>query len=130
MAAVKSRGNASTEARMVCLLRENKLSGWRRHFPLPGTPDFCWPARRLALFVDGCFWHGCGRCYQTPKSNVGYWKAKVAANIKRDRLVDSDLRSTGWTVIRIWECQLAKNAARCAARIRKAVEPTMRSGST
>ena len=122
MAAVKSRGNLSTEARMVCLLRENKLSGWRRHFPLPGTPDFCWPKKKVALFVDGCFWHGCPHCYQTPKSNVRYWKEKVAGNKRRDRRVNSAIRTKGWAVIRIWECQLSKNPDRCVARIKKAVE--------
>jgi len=122
MAAVRSRGNLSTEARVVRLLRENSLSGWRRHVSLPGTPDFCWPKKKAALFVDGCFWHGCPHCYQTPKSNVRYWKEKVAGNKRRDRRVNSALRTKGWTVIRIWECQLIKNPGRCVARIKKVVK--------
>lgn len=126
MAAVKSRGNLSTEARMVRLLRDNCLSGWRRHSPLPGTPDFCWPKQKAALFVDGCFWHGCPHCYQTPKSNVRYWKEKVAGNKRRDSRGNSAVRTEGWTVIRIWECQLTKNPGRCVARIKKAVEEGQR----
>ena len=122
MAAVKSRGNLSTEARMVRLLRVNSLLGWRRHVSLPGTPDFCWPKKKAALYVDGCFWHGCPHCYQTPKSNVRYWKEKVEGNKRRDSRVNSILRTRGWTVIRIWECQLAKNSGRCVARIKKAIE--------
>ena len=61
MAAVRSRGNRSTEVRLAKLLRKHRLSGWRRQYPIPGTPDFCWPKSRVALFVDGCFWHGCPR---------------------------------------------------------------------
>jgi DNA mismatch endonuclease (patch repair protein) len=76
--------------------------------------------------VDGCFWHGCPHCYQTPKSNVRYWKEKVASNKRRDSRVNSALRTRGWAVIRIWECQLTKNPDRCVARIKKAVEEGQR----
>jgi DNA mismatch endonuclease (patch repair protein) len=123
MAAVKSTGNLSTEGRVVGILRRAGLSGWRRHLRLPGTPDFCWPKAGLAVFIDGCFWHGCPRCYNSPKSHVAYWRGKVAANRRRDLKVDSALRRAGWSVIRIWECRLdqtkviprirAKLGARC-----------------
>lgn len=108
MAAVKSTGNLSTEAKMVGILRRGGLKGWRRHLRLPGTPDFSWPKARLAVFIDGCFWHGCPRCYKTPKSHVTYWRGKVATNRHRDHKVDSSLRRAGWTVIRIWECRLGE----------------------
>lgn len=134
MAAVKSRGNISTEARMVALLREHKLSGWRRHLPLPGTPDFCWPKLKLAVFVDGCFWHGCIHCGKASKSNLGYWQAKVASNRRRDVRATAELRSRGWTVIRIWECRLKRNPDQCISRIKKAIKKgsklrTLRLGS-
>ena len=119
MAAVRSRDNLSTEKRMVLILREHKLKGWRRHYSITGTPDFCWPKPRVVLFVDGCFWHGCPRCYKTPKSNVKFWKKKVVANFKRDRRVTAILRREGWVVVRIWECRLFEK--RTIARIRKAV---------
>lgn len=106
MAAVKSYGNLSTEQKMVSILRGNGPKGWRRHYPLLGKPDFCWPREKVALFVDGCFWHGCPRCYETPKSNVDYWREKVESNRKRDRRVTTALRRNGWAVIRVWECQL------------------------
>jgi len=106
MAAIKSRGNQSTEIKMARLLRESGLKGWRRHSPLPGTPDFCWPKYRIALFVDGCFWHGCPRCYKTPKSNVSFWQKKIESNRGRDRRVGGKLRRMGWTVIRVWECRI------------------------
>ena len=122
MAAVKSAANFSTEIKMARLLHENGLSGWRRYAPLPGTPDFYWPKKKIALFVDGCFWHGCPHCYQTPKSNVNYWTEKVANNKKRDRRVNSALRTKGWTVIHIWECQLNKKPNYCVRRVRTAIE--------
>ncbi|HOC92731.1 MAG TPA: very short patch repair endonuclease [bacterium] len=106
MAAIKSRGNASTEKKMLSLLRNNRLNGWRRHYKIPGTPDFCWPRQKIALFVDGCFWHGCPHCYTPPKSNVAYWEDKIDINKRHDRKVTSKLRREGWSVIRVWECQL------------------------
>jgi DNA mismatch endonuclease, patch repair protein len=121
MRAVRSTGNASTELRMVCILREQGLSGWRRHLPLPGRPDFAWPKQKVALFVDGCFWHACPRCNRPlPVTNAMYWKAKVARNVARDRRVTSELRSRGWTVLRVWEHALARPAA-LTARLRRAL---------
>lgn len=107
MRAVRSRGNASTEARLAGLLRKQGLSGWRRQLPLPGTPDFAWRKERVAVFVDGCFWHGCPKCLRPmPKTNAAYWIAKIDRNKARDRRVGRELRSRGWTVVRVWEHEL------------------------
>lgn len=119
MAAVRSRGNRSTEKQTIGLLRRYRIKGWRRHRAVAGTPDFCWPRQKVALFVDGCFWHGCPRCYEVPKSNVRYWEAKAAGNRRRDRRVDSLLRSSGWVVLRVWECRLYDK--RTITRIRRAI---------
>ena len=80
-----SRGNRTTEGRMVNLLRRHGLTGWRCHAKLPGRPDLVWPKRRVAVFVDGCFWHGhhCGRNL-TPKKNAELWEKKFAATRRRD----------------------------------------------
>ena len=123
MSRVRSTGNETTEKRLVSLLRAASLSGWRRHQPLSGRPDFVWPKIKVVVFVDGCFWHGhdCGRNV-TPRTNAKAWREKIEANQKRDRKTTRLLRQEGWKVIRIWECQLAKNPSRCVARIRKAVE--------
>lgn len=104
---------------MIGLLKRHGIKGWRRHRRVSGTPDFCWPGQKIALFVDGCFWHGCPRCYKVPKSNVLYWQSKVAANRRRDRRADSLLRKRGWTVLRVWECRL--HDKRTITRIRKAI---------
>lgn len=106
MASVRSRGNRSTERVTLNLLRRAKIIGWRRHLSLPGKPDFAWAGERVALFVDGCFWHGCTRCYRQPKSNVDFWQAKVKMNQRRDRQVCKQLWSLGWSVIRVRECEL------------------------
>lgn len=106
MAAIRSKGNASTELRLRARLREGGLAGWRRHRALPGKPDFVWARERVAVFVDGCFWHGCPRCYAMPRRNTEYWRAKVRRNRARDREVRATLRALGWRVHRIWECQV------------------------
>ena len=124
MSRVHSKGNETTEKRLASLLRESGLSGWRRHQPLPGRPDFVWRKARVAVFVDGCFWHGhdCGRNV-TPKTNAKAWEHKINRNKARDRKTTRLLRQVGWTVVRIWECELPKSPNRCLDRIRKALSP-------
>jgi len=106
MASVRGRGNKSTEIKAMRLFRTAGITGWRRHIPVFGRPDFAFSRSKLAVFIDGCFWHGCPRCYRAPKSSEEYWTAKVARNKKRDKLVTKQLRGKGWKVIRVWECQL------------------------
>lgn len=103
MAKVKSKGNRSTESAVVDLFRAAQLSGWRRHFPLDGHPDFIFPKKRIALFVDGCFWHGCPKHGRIPSTNRSYWTDKISANKKRDIRVRRLLRADGWVVLRLWE---------------------------
>jgi DNA mismatch endonuclease (patch repair protein) len=66
-------------------------------------PDVVFTKARLAVFLDGCFWHVCPHHFHEPKSNLGYWRPKLAANQARDRRVDEALAGDGWTVVRIWE---------------------------
>ena len=102
MARVRGRGNKSTEEKLVQLFRVYGIKGWRRHLPLPGTPDFAFPKLKLAIFVDGCFWHGCPRCYTRPGTNQAFWDEKLIANRARDKRVTRELKQKGWRVIRIW----------------------------
>lgn len=94
------------------LLRQAGIHGWRRHVDLPGKPDFVFHSLRLAVFIDGCFWHGCPRCYRPPADNRRYWKTKVTSNRDRDRRRTTELRRRGWTVLRIWEHSLETSALR------------------
>ena len=118
MAKIRGRGNRSTEGRLAALFRMHGFTGWRRQRPLPGRPDFVFPARRLAVFVDGCFWHGCPRHGTMPKENRRFWQAKITRNRERDREVRAELRRLGWKVLRVWEHELTRrNERRLVARL-------------
>lgn len=119
MRQVRSRGNKSTELKLAKLFRENKITGWRRHLDLVGKPDFAFPKSKAAIFIDGCFWHKCPKCYREPKSSKDYWQAKVEKNRKRDLRVTRELKAKGWRVLRIWECQLKKSPEKSLKRITK-----------
>ncbi len=123
MRAVKNRRVKATELSLRARLVAAGIRGWRMYArDLPGTPDFIFPAARVAIFVDGCFWHGCPHCYRRPQSSQRYWDAKLDRNRQRDRLVTRLLRSQGWSVLRIWECDLPqKGTHRVALRISKAL---------
>jgi DNA mismatch endonuclease, patch repair protein len=124
MRAVRSRGNKDTELVLVMLLRSHRVTGWRRHGRALGRPDFIFPAQKVAVFVDGCFWHGCVYHCRMPKTNRSYWKKKIAGNQKRDRHVCAALRRAGWRVLRIWEHDLRiSRQSHCLARIERALSP-------
>ena len=110
MARVKSKGNRSTELVVARALRHSEILGWRRHVRnLPSKPDFYFPAARVALFVHGCFWHGCPKCYRAPKGpNAEFWRAKVAENMRRDARVARQLRHWGIGVVTVWEHELSR----------------------
>ncbi len=118
MSRIRSTRNGTTEIKLLKLLRTAKVTGWRRNYPLLGKPDFAFPACRVAVFVDGCFWHGhaCGRNL-SPRSNVLIWKEKFERNRRRDRRVSGALRRHGWKVLRIWECSLNAKPEHCLARV-------------
>ena len=102
MAAVHSRGNIETEIKLASILRSAHINGWRRHQPLPGYPDFTFRRQRVAIFVDGCFWHGCPLHCRMPQNNHKYWLRKIGRNIARDRAITKRLKALGWCVLRIW----------------------------
>ena len=123
MAKVKSQGNKSTELKIIKFFKEYGIKGWRRKYPLVGKPDFVIPKSRLAIFVDGCFWHGCKEHCRMPESNREYWVSKIDKNIKRDKLINKELKKRRWVVIRIWEHDLRKgNHKKKIKRIKELVE--------
>ncbi|WP_251493857.1 very short patch repair endonuclease [Otoolea muris] len=108
MRAVKSSKNKSTEEKLIAYFKENKITGWRRNYKVYGKPDFVLPDLRIAIFVDGCFWHG-HNCRNThPEQNKEYWQRKIGRNMARDKEVTDHLERLGWNVIRIWECEFLK----------------------
>lgn len=108
MSRVKSRGNKATEIAFMKLLRAEKITGWRRHPAMFGNPDFVFRAKRVAVFIDGCYWHGCPRHYAAPKSNAEFWSDKIKRNRQRDRDVGAALNAKGWIVVRVWQHALRR----------------------
>jgi len=106
MSRIKGTGNKETELRLIQIFRRHHIIGWRRKSALPGKPDFIFPKLKTAVFVDGCFWHGCPKHATWPKNRAAFWFAKITGNKTRDRKVNCALRAKGWTVIRIWEHEL------------------------
>ena len=121
MSRIRSHGNRDTELAMVCLFRREKIKGWRRHSNVLGKPDFVFPKQRMAIFVDGCFWHGCLAHSKPPKSNCEYWTTKLARNKRRDQIVGRKLRDQGWSVVRIWEHEI-KDPGKGMRRLRGLLE--------
>ena len=122
MSLIRGKGNKETEHALLTLFKQNKITGWRRHLPLPGKPDFAFPKHKVAVFVDGCFWHGCPKCYTRPKTNRAFWDRKREKNMARDKCVNRQLRRQGWKVIRIWQHSLQKSPQTCLNRILRALE--------
>jgi DNA mismatch endonuclease (patch repair protein) len=108
MKAVKSKGNKSTEIKLIEIFKFHHVTGWRRNSNLAGHPDFIFPKNRIAVFADGCFWHGHNCRNVTPSENAEYWQNKIKRNKARDKAVTKELIEKGWKVVRIWECEIKK----------------------
>ena len=122
MRTVKSKNNKSTELRLIALFQKNGINGWRRNYQVKGHPDFVFLSKRVAIFVDGCFWHGHDCRNTRPSDNKDYWEKKRARNIKHDAEVTALFEKRGWKVLRIWECELKKrNKGTLLERIRSAI---------
>jgi DNA mismatch endonuclease (patch repair protein) len=108
MAKVRGKGNRSTELVVEEAFKGSKIRGWVKHpQEIIGRPDFYFPRTRLALFVDGCFWHACPKCgRRIPTARSEFWRRKIAQNRRRDEKVRRELRRQGLHAIRIWEHEL------------------------
>jgi DNA mismatch endonuclease, patch repair protein len=122
MSGIRGSKNKATELKMISLFKKNHIKGWRRNYPLFGKPDFVFPKYKLAMFIDGCFWHGCPMHKGMPASNVEFWEKKLLRNKVRDILVTTTLQNRGWKVLRIWEHQLLKrNEPECLESVLRAL---------
>ena len=108
MKAVKSKGNKTTEIKLIEIFWLYHITGWRRNSNLAGHPDFIFPKNRIAVFADGCFWHGHNCRNVIPSENAEYWQNKIKRNKARDKAVTKELIEKGWKVVRIWECEIKK----------------------
>ena len=147
MSRIRGTGNKDTELRLIQIFRANGITGWRRQqiirfnlqlstsnsegsklsggrskFSRGVRPDFIFPRLHVAVFVDGCFWHGCPKHATQPKTNATFWRDKITGNKARDRRVNRTLSATGWTVLRVWQHQLLhRDEPKLIRRLRKHV---------
>lgn len=128
MSRVRGSGNKATELALIAAFRLHGLVGWRRRAKVFGKPDFVFSKERIAIFVDGCFWHSCPQHGTAPASNTEFWDEKLARNKARDRLVTRTLKERGWHVLRIWQHSLSRDRqSRTISRIRLALTEARKS---
>lgn len=118
MSRIKGK-NTKTELLLRKRLSSSGIRGYRIHSKLLGKPDIVFTKYKLVIFIDGCFWHKCPKCFIKPEKNKRFWMQKINGNVKRDKEVNKLLRKEGWTVIRIWEHLLRKNPDNCYKRVFK-----------
>ena len=101
------------------MLRESGFTGYRLNWKkAPGRPDIAYPGRRIAIFINGCFWHRCPYCdLPLPKTHSDFWKQKFDRNVERDNRKSMELEKAGWTVVTIWECEIKKHPEDVQSRL-------------
>ena len=98
--------NTKPEIALRKLLFARGIRGYRLHYELMGKPDVVFPKRKVAVFIDGCFWHKCPKCFVRPVTRRKFWEKKIDSNTKRDKIVNRELKKKGWKVLRIWEHEI------------------------
>lgn len=116
MSQIKSR-NTRLELKLRNELKEQRIKGYFTKNKITGKPDIYFPKKKLAIFIDGCFWHKCPKCFKQPKSNKLYWCKKIEKNYLRDKSVNTQLKKEGIKVLRIWEHELKSNMLKQVKRI-------------
>jgi len=122
MKAVKAQGNHTTEIKFCEALINEGILGWERQSKMIGNPDVFFPHYNIAVFLDGCFWHGCLICGHIPKSNFKYWQTKLKRNIERDLAKTSILQSQGFVVLRFWEHEILNDLTHCVGLLKEKIE--------
>ena len=112
MSHIRSKNNKSTELKLIKIFKEYGITGWRRNYNVKGHPDFVFLQKKIAVFVDGCFWHGHKCINRVPGENTEYWERKFKYNKNHDKIINKIFKQRGWTVIRIWECELKNSSKR------------------
>lgn len=113
--------NTKPELSLRKALTKNGLAGYRLHWnKAPGRPDISYPGAKLAIFVNGCYWHRCPNCQPSfPKTHISFWRDKFRKNVERDKRKIRELRKQGWKVIVVWECQIRDNLGKQIENIRR-----------
>jgi DNA mismatch endonuclease, patch repair protein len=100
--------NTEPEVRLRKFLWSHGIRGYRIHYSLLGKPDIVFTKKKIAIFVDGCFWHKCPVCFQEPETHKEFWMKKIGSNVERDLKNTRHLQEEGWTVLRFWEHEIRK----------------------
>jgi DNA mismatch endonuclease, patch repair protein len=116
MSRIKGK-NTGPELKLRKLLYASGVRGYRIHYKLSGKPDIVFTKKKIAIFIDGCFWHKCPVCFQEPETRKEFWMKKIQSNIDRDKKVDEKLKNDGWKVIRIWEHEIRKRPKNVVSKI-------------
>lgn len=109
--------DTSPELKIRKMLYANGIRGYRVHYSIPGKPDIVFTKKRIAIFIDGCYWHKCPLCFKEPQTNHDFWMDKINSNVKRDQEVNIILESDGWTVLRFWEHEIRKEPEEVVKKI-------------
>jgi DNA mismatch endonuclease (patch repair protein) len=126
MSQIKGK-NTKPELEIRKLLFSKGIRGYRISSDLIGKPDIIFPKYKIAIFIDGCFWHKCMKCFKEPQTNKQFWKNKIDSNVNRDKKINKELTDDGWTVIRFWEHEIKKNIDKCVNNI---IQELKRKGCT
>lgn len=118
MSRIKSR-ETGPEIRLRKLLFAKGIRGYRTNYGIPGRPDIVFTRLKIAVFIDGCFWHKCPKCFKKPATRSKFWMDKINSNVKRDREVNEILKKAGWKVIRLWEHEINETPAKAVDKIAK-----------
>ena len=116
--------NTKPELKLRKSLCANGIKGYRLNWKkVPGSPDIAFPGRKIAIFINGCYWHRCPHCkLPLPKTNTEFWKEKFQANIFRDKKKEKELLHLGWIVLVFWECKINENIKNCIYKIKQSIK--------
>ena len=103
----------------------NGIRGYRVKTELFGHPDLVFTRSRVAVFVDGCLWHGCPLCHESPRTHSEFWSVKIHSNVERDRKVDQRLAQEGWTILRFWGHEVKSDLESCRVRLVQCLAESM-----
>jgi len=109
--------NTGPEVKIRKMLFSGGIRGYRVHYDLPGKPDIVFVKKKIAVFIDGCFWHRCPVDFQEPQTRKEFWMKKIESNVARDERNTRQLAEAGWTVLRIWEHEVRKEPEAVVRRI-------------
>jgi DNA mismatch endonuclease, patch repair protein len=109
--------NTIPEIKLRKLLWSRNIRGYRIHHNILGKPDIVFTKKKIAIFIDGCFWHKCPVCFQEPETRKEFWRKKICSNVERDKKVNLQLQKEGWTVRRFWEHEVRKNPEQILSKI-------------